>query len=240
MPNVQFPSSAAVKVANIWNTDHCMADEGNFFLAQNPTIGTGLAMTTSVVTDAPGAGTAATNSNTRPTMLITNLNSTSDGSQKRIYLRYLKMSNINTAPTSATTGLHYSFRGDVNPSRYTSGGTLIVPVNINMDSSATTKAQIYFGAVVAAALSGNARLFSMGVIAYGLQIIGDQWIFTFGNTALPTNVLGATGLKQVTVPCGPIVLGPGQSVALDLWEANLAAAPLFEFELGYVERPAGQ
>jgi len=240
MPNVQFPSSAAVKVANIWNTDHCMADEGSFFIAQNPTIGTGIAMTTSVVRDDPGGGTAATNSNTRPTMLITNQNSTSDGSQKRIYLRYLKMSNITQAPTSATTGLHYSFRGDANPNRYTSGGTLITPVNINMDSSQTSKAQVYFGAITAAAISVNSRLFSAGVIAYGLQIIGDQWIFTFGSFSMPTNVLGATGLKQVTVPCGPIVLGPGHSVSLDLWETNLAAAPQFEFELGYVERPAGQ
>ena len=232
-----FPTAASQKIANLWNTDHAAADEGNFFLATNPTIGTGIAMTTSVVDDAGGG---ATHAQTRPTMLITNNWAVNDPKRCRIYLRYLKMSNITQAPSSATTGLHYSFRGDLNPSKYTSGGTLIVPVNINMDTSNTSEAVIYFGAITAVAGTANGRLLSRGVIAYGLQIIGDQWIFTFGSTSMPTNVLGATALKQVTVPCPPIILGPSTCVTLELWETNLAAAPQFEFELGYIERPAGQ
>lgn len=233
-----FPASAATKVVNLWNSDHGLADEGNFYLATNPTVGTGIAMITSVVDDAATA--SSTHAQFSPTMLIQNNWPVTDPLDHRIYLKYLRISVITTAPTSASDW-RFAFRGDNVTSRYTSGGSTIVPVNINMDSQNTSNAKIYFGALVAALPSASGgRLLSKGITDYALPIIGDQWLFTFGDSSMPTNILAATGIKQVTIPCGPIIIGPGQNVTYEQWGTACAAAPAFEFELGYVERPAGQ
>lgn len=234
----QWELSSAQKTANIWNGQQATADEGNFFIATNPTVATGIAMTTSVVDDAATA--SSTHAQFSPTMLIQNNWPTTDASQHRIYLQYLRLSVITQAPTSATDW-RFAFRGDNVTSRYTSGGTLIVPVNINMDSNNASRAVIYFGNVVAALPSAaGGRFLSKGIVDYALPIIGDQWLFTFGDVTMPSYQIAATALKQVTIPCGPIIIGPGQNVTFEQWGTSNAAAPAFEFELGYVERPAGR
>lgn len=233
----QWQLSSATKVANIWNGQQATADEGNFFLATNPTVGTGIAMVTSVVDDVATA--SSTHAQFSPTMLVQNNWPTTDASQHRIYLQYLRVSVVTQAPTSASDW-RFAFRGDNVSSRYTSGGTLIVPVNINMDSNNATRAVVYFGNITAALPSASGgRLLSKGIVDYALPIIGDQWLFTFGDVAMPSYQIAATALKQITIPCGPIIIGPGQNVTFEQWGTSNAAAPAFEFELGYVERAAG-
>ncbi len=232
-----FQAAGATKVVNLWNSDHALADEGTYFVATNPTIGTGIATTTSVVDDAATA--SATHAQNVPVMLITNNWPSSDTGNHRIYLKYLRML-MTSGPTSAT---HWNFaiRGDQNASRYTSGGSLIVPVNVNMDSSVASSAQIYFGAVVTALpTAAKGRLLAGGQVQSSVPLAKDQWMFTFGDVSAPTNVLLASANKNLTIPCPPIVIGPGQSITLEMWGTSCAAAPAWEFELGYVERPAGQ
>lgn len=233
----QWQISSAAKVANIWNGQQALADEGNYFLATNPTVGTGIAMTTSVVDDAATA--SSTHAQFSPTMLVQNNWPVTDALQHRIYLQYLRVSVITQAPTSASDW-RFAFRGDNVTSRYTSGGSVIVPVNVNMDSNNASNAKIYFGAVVSALPSATGgRLLSKGIVDYALPIIGDQWLFTFGDVSMPSYQIAATALKQITIPCGPIIIGPQQNVTFEQWGTSNAAAPAFEFELGYVERAAG-
>lgn len=226
--NIAFPTQSAQKVANIWNTSHAAADEGNYYLATNPTPGTPIVMVQQI----------AASTDASAVMLINNQWPATDPLDHRIYLQYLKMQAAGTY-TSAVSS-QFAFRGDA-VTRTTSAGSLIVPVNINMDAGMMSRAQVYFGALVASAVSSGARTLCKGIIDYAIPIVGDQWVFTFGDSAMPTNVLAATAIKQVTVPCGPIILGPQQSVALNLWFPSIGAVvPSFEFELGYIERPMGQ
>lgn len=235
MANTNFPLQAAQKVVNVWNSDHALADEGAFFLATNPTTGTGIATTTSVVDDAATA--SATHAQNVPVMYIQNGYAATDSNAKSIYLKYLRMI-VTAAPTSATVW-NMSIRSDVVP-RYTSGGSRITPVNINTGSNISSSALIYFGAVVTTNLpSASSRLLCNTQIQSTIPVVKDVWMITFGDQTMPTNVLTASAAKNINVPCGPIVIGPGTNIAIGMWGASNAGAPAWEFELGYVERPSG-
>ncbi len=235
MPNQNFPLQASQKVVNIWNSDHATADEGTFFVATNPTSGTGIATTTSVVDDAATA--SATHAQNVPVMYIQNGYSASDPNARSIYLKYLRMI-VTAAPTSATAW-NMSIRSDAVP-RYTSGGTRITPVNINTGSGNGSQAILYFGAVVTTNLpSAASRLLTRAQIQSSVPNVKDMWTFTFGDQAMPTNVLTAAAEKNINIPCGPIIVGPGTNISIGMWGTSNAAAPAWEFELGYVERPSG-
>jgi hypothetical protein len=235
MSNAQFARANPNKVGNIWNSDHGLADEGNYYVLCNPTAGTPIAMTSSVVDDAATA--SSTHAQAAPLMLIQAKGNAGDNSAKSIYPKYLRLTQIiaNQAWTSATN-VQFSLRGD-NVARYTSGGSnLGAGANINLGSSNVSGATIYFGALVAALPSANARLLGRGQIQGTIPLPGDQWLFTFGDVVGPTNLLGASAIKNITIPCGPCIIGPGCNLALDIWATGLAAAPQFEFEFGYAER----
>ncbi len=232
MANLLFQTSPSQKTSNLWNTDNALADEGSFYLATNPTTGTAIATTTSVVDDAATA--SATHAQNVPVMIISN----PSNNTRSIYPRYLRML-VAQAPTSATYW-NFAFRAD-NVARYTSGGSLITPVNINTGVSSSSSAQIYFGAVVTTNLpSASARLLDAGSVTGGIPTAKDQWIFTFGDVSAPTNLLQAAANKNSTIPCGPIVIAPGWNLVLEMWGASNAAAPSWEFTLGYAERISGQ
>lgn len=236
--NTNIGTSGSTKVANIFNTDHAAADEGSFFIATNPVSGTTIAMTTSVVDDALTA--SATHAPFAPLLYIQNKGSIGDVNTKSIYLRYLRLKQpIAAQAWTSCTSAHFSHRVDQSP-RYTSGGSDIVPVNINIGSSNTSGATIKFGAVVTALPSVAGRIVGLGLIQGTIPLPGDEWLFTFGDSgAMATNVLGASAIKHTTIPCGPLVISPGCCFQLDIWGIALAAAPAFEFELGFIERFAG-
>jgi len=236
--NTEYPEQSATKVKQIFNTDHAAADEGSFFVATNPVSGTTIAMTTSVVDDALTA--SSTHAPAAPLLFIQNKGSVGDVNTRSIYLRYIKLKQpIAAQAWTSATSAHYSFRGDTI-SRYTSGGSTIVPVNINMSSSRTSGVTMYFGALVTA-LPGPAtgRILGLGLIQGTIPLPGDCWTWTFGNSEMPTHGLGASAIKNVTFHCGPIIIGPGCNLAMDVWAIALAAAPAFEFEVGWIERYAG-
>ncbi len=115
-PNVQF--SGASKVANIWNTDHALADEGSFYIATNPTVGTAIAMTTSVVDDAATA--SATHAQNVPYLYVQNPGGIGATNAPSLYIRYIKLfSRVgDQAWTSATQAL-FSVRTDNTGDRRT-------------------------------------------------------------------------------------------------------------------------
>lgn len=234
--NPNFATNSAQKVSNLWNSDYALADEGGFFVGTNPTVGTAIAMTTSVVDDAATA--SSTHAQFAPVALWTNQENAANPNAVSIYLRYLKMF-ISQVPTSATNW-QASLRLDTI-ARYSSGGSLITPQNVNPASSKASKCQFAFGAIVPLALpSANARLLSNHKIDTAIPVAGDQWLFTFGNSAPAMDQLnGGATAKNMTYNCPPIVIPPGCCLALDMWGTSNAAAASWEFECGWVERVPG-
>lgn len=238
MANVQFPTSGAQKVSGIWASDHALADEGSFYIATSPTPLTTIAMVTSVVDDA--ATQSSTHGQASPVLYIQNRGVATDPTAKTIYLKYLRLLQpVGSQAWTSCTSAHYSLRLD-NTARWNSGGTQINPLNVNPNSSNQSNALIYFGANAVTIPTANQRLLGRGQIQGSIPLPGDQWLFTFGDVSGPTNVLGASAIKNLTLPCGPIIIAPGWNFQLAIFGVALAAQPAFEFELGYAERLSGQ
>lgn len=233
--NPNFATNSAQKVANLWNGHYTLADEGGLFVATNPTSGTGIATTTSVVDDAATA--SATHAQNVPVMYIQNNSSPTDPNAKSIYPLWLRMI-VTAAPTSATDW-NMSIRAD-NVARYTSGGSTITPKNVNTNSGGQSNSLIVFGAVVTANLpSAAARLLSRAQIQSSIPVVKDEWFFTFGSVEMPSSILTASAAKNINIPLGPLVIGPGWNIAIGMWGTSNAGAPAWEFEFGYAERVAG-
>lgn len=232
-----YSASASQKVAPLWGGgDQAASDEGAFFVATNPTSGTPIATTTSVVDDAATA--SATHAQNVPVMFIGNNWSASDPNAKNIYPKYLRML-LSQVPTSATDW-QFSIRADNNGSAYTSGGSTITPVSINTGTSGPTKANIVFGAVVTALPNNNGRLLARGQINAVVPVTKDQWYFTFGNTGVSSDQLSnGSSAKAIVIPMPALVVAPGWNIRIGMWGGSNAAAPSWEFEFGYIERAAG-
>jgi hypothetical protein len=206
-----------------------LADEGSYFTGVNPTPGTGIihALTTA------WSATAA---------LFCLRNTDAEGA-KRIYLDYVKLLCLGTAPT-ATTSIRLAVTID-NTNRYSSAGTAITPKNVNMDSSMATIAALNFGAVVLSAASGSVR----DVIreaqpprAAPALVSGDTFLYNFGQVnaeALATvgAAAPATAPAQFSAALPPVVIGGGDSLNFHLYyPAAATTAPTYEFEIGWWER----
>lgn len=234
--NQYFPTQAAQKVAGLWMDDYALADEGGFWVSTNPTVGTGIAGT--ICTD-DAATASSTHAQFAPAILIYNSDVAANPSSVSIYMKYIKLI-VTTAPASATSW-KYSLRMD-NLNRYSSGGSVITPVNPNPNSTKGSKALIYAGAIVPSALpSGNARLVANGTFDTAIPVVGDQYLMKFGNSeASMDQVNGGTTAKNMTYVVPPVVIPPGWCLALDMWGASNAVTPIsFEFEMGHVERVPG-
>lgn len=232
--DLQFTKSKAAKVGNIWSSDHALADEGSYFVAMNATVGTAIAMTTSVVDDA--ATLSATHAQNVPYLYMWNKGALGDANGKSVYLKYIKLfSRVgDQAWTSATQAL-YSLRAD-NTNRQTTAGTALSTYNVNTNSSNPSQSQWWAGANVTALPSGSQRVISHGLVQSTIPLAGSTWVWTFGDVTMPTNFGYASVINSLTIPCPPAIIAPGWSLSLDLWATALAAAPTFEVEVGYAER----
>lgn len=237
--NLQVYTSGSQKVNNVWNTDHSLADEGCYFVATNPTVGTAIAMTTSVVDDALTA--SATHAPNVPYLYMQNRGTLNDPNGKNICLRYIKLfSRVgDQAWTSATQAL-FSVRADGSGDRRTTRGTTLSVYNTNTNFSQGTAADFTAGTNVTSLPSGTGRILTHGLIQSSIPLAGSTWIFTFGDQVMPSNFGYASVINSLTIPCPPVIIAPGWSMQLDIWATALAAAPTFEVEVGYAERFNGQ
>lgn len=236
--NPNFAISGSTKVGNLWNTDHALADEGSFFVATNATVGTAIALTTSVIDDAAIA--SATHAQNVPYIYMQNRGAIGDPNSKSIYLRYIKLfSRVgDQAWTSATQAL-FSVRSDPTGDRRTTSGTALSIFNANTNSGQTSAASWTAGGNVTSLPGASSRIHTHGLIQSSIPLAGSTWVFTFGDTAMPQNFGYASVINCLTMPCPPVVIGPGWSMQFDLWATALGAAPTFELEVGYAERFAG-
>lgn len=202
---------------------HGLSDEGSYFIATNPTPGTGI------------AGIAATGGFSDAESLF--MLRMADASTKRHYPDFLLL-ELTAAGTNGTT-VEFAIKGDTGTTRYTSGGSAITPVNSCMRSTATSDATMYFGALVTTAASASARLLAHGKIRTVIGVAGDKYLFTFGN-ASPANVAGmileGTAQAAIHVPCPPMSFGATDQLVMSIFAASQSAAQSFQFMYGGWER----
>ena len=202
-----------------------LCDEGSYFVATNPTPGTAI------------AGVSGTGAFADAESLLYVRNARTAAEDIRLYLDYLRVQ----VAVAGTNGTDHRYVMKTEPSgteRWTSGGSLIVPVNPNRNSSGSSPAVIRFGALVTTAVGSDVRLVSNGVIRSVIAVVGDQYVFDFGGEVAVPNGQPNGGLlvANVVVPVPPIILGPGETLVMSLHAAAQTVASQYEFELGYWER----
>lgn len=215
---------------------HALADEGSYFVT-NSGSQTG-------ILSSPATGFVATT----PACIIANTDSAANSNAKRIHLDFMNL--VTTVVGSAASGL-VNLQAALyldNSNRYASGGTNISSfiVNPNMDVAARASvAQVYFGALTAAAASGNVRavcplrVIRPAVSGTVLDVVGETKWFNFGGVEGSLNgSITIANANFITVPMPPIIIGPGQCALIYLWQ-NVGATPVaatYAPEFGWWER----
>lgn len=227
------PTSRSSKTSPLFTGLQGAMDEGSFFIGTNVP-GTAIATTTSVVDDA--ATQSSTHAQASPVMLLQNQNATGG---YNVYPVYLKMFIVQV-PTSATSW-KYALRLDNLSTKLTTAGTVITPVQPNPAQTSKSNCYITFGAITTVIMSGQGRLVGNGQVSGAIPVALDQWYFAFGQASSSPDSIGTqTLVKSLTIPVPPICIPPGWFLTLEMWGTSNAAAPSWEFEFGYIERPAGQ
>ena len=204
---------------------HRYADAGKYFVASNPTPGTGVIGMVSTTNDA-----------TKPSLLFKNGNSVASG--VRCYLDYLRLycTVVGVGHTAPKASLYL----DVSQSttRYTSGGSSITPVNVNGDSTNASAVTFYFGAITAAA-AGSARLINSHALTSGaIEVVYDSFVFDFGapSHSIPTSLADNTTTithKYFSEP--PVIVGPQQHFSMIIWAASNSTGITWAFDMGWIE-----
>jgi hypothetical protein len=198
-----------------------LADEGSYFLASNPTIGTGI------------AGIAASTSYDAAEHLFWLRNISTS---KRLYLDYIEITC--TAAGAAGTTAGFTVTTDRGNSRRGTGGSDITSVyNVNRASSETAEVSCAFGALATSAASTAVQAVFNGLVRNVIKVVGDTYRFSFGDTGVTWQCAGAslngTTSAAITVPCAPVVLGEGDQVLLSDWGASQSGASSYEFKAGF-------
>lgn len=200
---------------------HALCGEGSYFIATNPTPGTAIA---GIV--------AADGLDDLEALLYLRNGAAND---KQIHLDFLSLQ----VAVAGTTGSNWAFamKGDKGNARFASGGSSITPVNTNMGSSRTSGIdRLQFGAVVPTAATSEARLLHHGLVRTVIKVVGDKYLFTFGNSSPPAHAgmpLEGTLQASVSIPCPPIVLDPGDTFLFHEFAASQNGAAQYQFALGF-------
>lgn len=219
-------------VSPVVPTKHNLADEGSYFVASNPTPGTGVAHALVTAFSATSALFAIKNGWT-PT----------DPKAKRLYLDRLTLM-LTAAPTA---GVSLEFLIVLDPADRTPSAntTTIRGVNVNGDDSTASPADIEAfnaGALTVPAAGKLARQAARIKMPVGLNIIGDVYEVQFGGVdqgmaAPPLTAIKAAQPAKVVAHAAPVIVGPGQWCVIHRWALTEATTPpSYEWELGYFER----
>lgn len=197
-----------------------LAREGSYFIATNPTPGTGL------------VGIAAS---TAYDAAETFLHIRNTSTTKKMHLHFLHLKCTAAGTNGTTWGV--TMYGDRGTSRYTSGGAALTSVNPNMASSETASGvSITAGPLVTTAASSSARLLGDYPVRTVIKVIGDSYLFTFGANGLPAVSgvpLEGTTQASIQIPCAPVVLGENDQFLFHEYGASQSVGGAFTMTLGY-------
>jgi len=142
------------------------------------------------------------------------------------------------APASATS-FTVAFSVD-SKTRYSSGGTLIVPKPLDsgfpLDTFAT---DVYFGAVVLNTASEKVKYLDYIRMRHAIPVVGDQYDINFGAPpcAASAMVLNGTNPQTMSYTTGDIIIKPGDTFSVHaFYPSNAVTAPQFEFSALWDEK----
>ncbi len=223
-------------VAPFLNRDTVLADQGSYFVAISPTPGTGVVNTVNMTTLAIAE--------LAPFLNV--YNGSTAANPVNIYPLYLRLTMTTAnASSSGNAGLKFTLTTDQGNRVTTLPGAagVLTVNNTNMGSANRSQAQILANnaALVASAPTSQRRIVGNQTFRNGavVSVIGDVYQFNFGSTEQldPMSLVETgTAICNVTYNFAPVVIGPNQSFAVNVWAANNTTAPAFEIELGFIER----
>lgn len=205
--------------------NHRYAQGGRYFMATNPTPGTGII-----------SGVVTSLADTTPYILVRNNNSVASGIN--IYPDFLRLhvTVVGIGHTSPKLTLKLD---TAQGTRTATGGSTITPVGTGNGTATatTTNAQIFAGAITAGA-AGSAVLIDTFQLASAIEVVNDTWTVDFGcptasmKTALADN---STTITHGYFPAPPICIGPQQVMTIHLWAASMSTGITAQLSLGYIE-----
>lgn len=202
--------------------NHRYSQSGKYFMATNPTPGTGIIS---------GAVTAL--ADTTPYIVVKNNNTVLSGIC--IYPDFLRLHVTVVGVGHTSPKLTVKLDTSQSVTRYTSGGSTITPVSTG--GSGLTNAQVFVGAITAAA-AGNAVIVDTFQLASAIEVVNDTWTVDFGcptasmKTALADNT---TTITHGYFPTAPVCIGPQQHLTIHLWAASMGTGITLQPSLGYIE-----
>ncbi len=175
--------------------------------------------------------------NTTPYILVYNGNTVASGIKIYLDQLFLHCTVIGASETRLEMTMQLDPTQGTNP--YTSGASLMVPVNCNAnDTTDTTAAVVRVGAcVVVAAANRNVAHYTM---SSAIPLVEDQWSWDFGGASGfhgGGNVIAdssSTGHHR-QFPAPPVIIGPGQSFRANVWGGSMATGVTFAGLLTWVE-----
>ncbi len=225
--------------------NHLLADEGSYFVAQNPTPSTAIAAAANC--DATHAlPTIGGNTDLQPYFVVYNSASPSDPTAPRVYLDAFQLLVSNAGANG--TSINFGSQIDSFVNRVTHGaavgGTSINPVNPNGDDSSKSVVQMWAGANVVVGSSGGAgagagvRLLPKRQFRPVIPVVADVYCVTFGGSEqfVGSLISSGTGICQQSFNYPPVIIGPGQAWFGFLWGPSNTTAMQFEFDLSWWER----
>ena len=209
---------------NLSGWRQALAANGLYYVATNPTPGTGVVCGTVTAFSATADG----------------LFTISNNGGKTIQLDYLALNMSGTAPTATTVMKMAAFNevGIVAPS---AGNVAIVPkgvLNTGPSSSAVINGFSAAMCTIPAAV-GTRTLVGNWSIPTSLGITGDTYTMLFGGDPVPTpglTAVRATAPANIVAAAPPLSIAPQNTLILDWWWVGQATnGPTFEYTLGYIE-----
>jgi len=200
----------------------------------------------------------ASNQNQAP---LTVLNTAGLSGGPRIYFDYLKLI-CDSVGSTAAAGTSMAWVISVNnydrsPVNSNTSASAPIAVNVNSDFANESIAKISVsGTVLGSASTTNQLLLtaptsSPKVVAQGLFkrqstaiapiVLGDILVLDFGDHQVSSQTLAGTTARQYAQSTGPLAIGPGQFMALHLFELTAGTASTFsalgfQLDMGWWER----
>lgn len=205
-----------------------LVSQGAYYVATNPTPGTGVLCGTVVAFSATADGLFTISNNNAP-------------GGRTIYLDYLTLNMSGTAPT-ATTVMKMAAYNEVGIVAPSAGNVAVVPKPVNTTSAATGAVINGFSSAMCTipAAVGTRTLVANLSLPTSLGITGDTYVVQFGGEpvggANALTAVRATAPARIVGTTTPVAIAPQNTCILDWWWVGQATnGPTFEFELGYAE-----
>ena len=196
-------------------------DEGSFFFACNPTVGTGIAA---------HAAPVVADTDTKALLHLYN------GGLKNIIPVFLHL-QFTAIGANGTVSYNVVYTDKKGSTARTSGGDAITPVNVNGASTDSSSATIYFGPVVTA-MTTSRKVFAQACREV-IPVVQDQITVFFGSPnggMLSGLTTAATATANIVQYAPPVVIGPGGNLNFARIRASQSGADSYNFSFGYIER----